>query len=134
MTAHADMASHQSKQEQGAEAIPRSGGARSINLGTPTKWTILHSDWTHLFWLLPFVLRTNLFDAVSSLRGGWGRYRPGRESSAAGKPPRDFSNTTLPNARRRPLLHEGADTPRCRISLHAMASPCASTDGLRYRH
>lgn len=29
MTAHADMASHQSKQEQGTEPIPRSGGAQN---------------------------------------------------------------------------------------------------------
>jgi hypothetical protein len=57
MTAHANVASDQSKQEQGTEPIPRSGGARSINLGTPAKWAVLQFDWSHLFSLLSFILR-----------------------------------------------------------------------------
>ncbi len=44
---YANVAPYQSKQEQGTEPIPRSGGARIINFGTPANG-ILHSHWSHL--------------------------------------------------------------------------------------
>jgi hypothetical protein len=60
VTAHADMTTHQSKQEQGPYRLPPRSGGRGVDLGTPAIRTIFKADSSHVVHWAGYRLATAL--------------------------------------------------------------------------